>query len=187
MALFVVAAVLYGNGAGRGAEEIVAYYALPADRLAQIEGFAVLTVALAAFAVFVASVSAQVAPDEPFSSLILAAGVATLVCLLVANTLWASSAFTYVIEREYVIDPKTHLLFEDSGFAFLVAGGVMGAAFVAATSLAMARTAGFPRWLPWLGLPAGVALLAVYWYLPLFLFFVWIVAVSVAVLRTAGR
>ena len=178
IALFVVAAVIYGNGAGRQPEEIVAYYAVQSNRLAQIGGFAVLTVALALFALFVASVRASVAPDEPWSSLILGAGVAALVCLLVANTLWASSAFTSVIETEYVIDPRTHLLFEDSGFAFLVAGGVMGATFVAATSLAMSRTAGFPAWLVWLGLPVAIALLAVYWYLPLFAFFVWIGAVS---------
>lgn len=176
--LFVIAAVIYGNGAGRDPDEIVAYYAVAANRLAQIGGFAALTVGLAFFALFVASVRAQVAPDEPWSSLILVAGTATLVCLLVANTLWASSAFTSVIERDYVIDPRSHLLFEDAGFSFLVAGGVMGAAFVGATSVAMSRTAGAPPWLVWLGLPAALALLAVYWYLPLFAFFAWIAVVS---------
>lgn len=181
--LFVVAAVVYGNGAGRHPGEIEAYYAVPANRLAQIGGFAVLTVGLAFFALFVASVRAQVAPDEPWSSLILAAGTATLMCLLVANTLWASSAFTSVIETGYSIDPRSHLLFEDAGFSFLVAGGVMGATLVAATSLAMSRTAGVPAWLVWLGLPVGVALLAVYWYLPLFALFLWIAAVSVQGLR----
>ena len=181
--LFVIAAVVYGNGAGRHPEEIVAYYAVPANRLAQIGGFAVLTLGLAFFALFVASVRAQVAPDEPWSSLMLAAGTATLMCLLVANTLWASSAFTSVIETGYSIDPRSHLLFEDAGFSFLVAGGVMGATFVGATSVAMSRTAGVPAWLVWLGLPVGVALLAVYWYLPLFVFFVWIAAVSVVGFR----
>ena len=170
--------MIYGGGAGRRPDEIVSYYSVASNRLAQIAGFAFLAVGLALFGLFVASVRASVAPDEPWSSLILGAGTATLVCLLVANTLWASSAFTSVIEQEYVIDPKSHLLFEDSGFAFLVAGGVMGATFVAATSLAMSRTAGFPAWLAWLGLPVAVALLAVYWYLPLFAFFVWIGAVS---------
>ena len=179
IACFVLAAVVYGNGAGRHPDEIVAYYSAPANRLAQIGGFAALSVGLALFGVFVASVRAQVVPDEPWSSLILVGGTATLVCLLIANTLWASSAFTSVIEPDYVIDPRTHLLFEDSGFAFLVAGGVMGAAFVGATSVAMSRTAGFPAWLVWLGLPAAVAMLAVYWYLPLFAFFVWIAAVSI--------
>ena len=67
---------------------------------------------------------------------------------------------------------------EDAGFAFLVAGGVMGATLVSAASVAMSRTVGYPRWLVWLGLPVSVALLAVYWYLPLFAFFVWVVAVA---------
>jgi hypothetical protein len=176
--LFVIAAVVYGNGAGRYPDEITAYYAVQANRLAQIGGFALLTLSLASFAVFVASVRAQLAPNEPWSSLILAAGVATLVCLLVANTLWASSAFTGTIEPNYNIDPRSHLLMEDAGFAFLVAGGVMGATLVSAASVAMSRTVGYPRWLVWLGLPVSVALLAVYWYLPLFAFFVWVVAVA---------
>jgi hypothetical protein len=184
LALFVVAAVIYGNGAGRNPDEIVAYYAVPSNRLAQISGFALLTVGLALFALFVASVRASVSPDEPWSSLILGAGVAMLVCLLIANTLWASSALTSVIEPEYVIDPKTHLLFEDSGFAFLVAGGVMGATFVTATSVAMARTAGLPAWLAWLGLPVALALLAVYWYLPLFAFFAWIAVICIVGFRS---
>lgn len=185
IALFLVAAAVYGNGAGRHPQEIVAYYAVQTNRLAQIGGFALLTLGLASFAVFVAAVRASVTPEEPWSSLILGAGVATLICLLIANTLWASSAFTMTIESDYVIDPRAHLLLEDSGFAFLIAGGLMGATFVAATSVAMSRTTGFPRWVVWLGLPVGIALLAVYWYLPLFAFFVWIAAVSVVGVRQA--
>lgn len=179
VSLFTVAAILYGNGAGRHPNEIVAYYAVPANRFAQVAGFAALTAGLVLFAVFVASLRAQVARDEPWSSLILGAGFATLLCLLVANTLWASSAFTTIIETDYVIDPKAHLLLEDSGFAFLVAGGAMGATFVAAASFAMARSSGFPSWLAWLGLPVSLALLAVYWYVPLFAFLLWIAIVSV--------
>ncbi len=156
----------------------MAYYAVPSHRFAQIAGFALLTAGLAALLVFVAAIRAQLAPDEPWSSLILGAGVATVVCLLIANTLWASTAFTAVIEKSRGVGVNVHLMFEDSGFAFLVAGGVMAATFVAATSLAMAQTAGYPKWLAGLGLPVALALLAVYWYLPLFAFFAWIFVVS---------
>jgi len=62
----------------------------------------------------------------------------------------------------------------------------MGAAFVAATSLGGVRDGLLPTWLAWLGLPVAVALLAVYWYLPLFVFLVWIVLVSIVSLRSGA-
>jgi hypothetical protein len=178
--LFVVAATVYASGAGRDPQEIVAYYSIQTNRLTQIAGFAVLSVALALFALFVASVRALVDRSEPWSSLILGAGYATLICLLIANTMWAASAFTSVIERGYTIDPKSHLLIEDTGFAFLVAGGVVGATFVASTSIAISRTTWLPKWLAWTGLPTVIALLGVFWYLPLFVFFMWIVVISLS-------
>jgi hydantoinase/oxoprolinase-like protein len=46
------------------------------------------------------------------SFLMFGTGLATVLCLVIANTLWASSAFTAVIERGYVIDPNSHLLLE---------------------------------------------------------------------------
>ncbi|HKF19465.1 MAG TPA: hypothetical protein VKF14_20065, partial [Candidatus Dormibacteraeota bacterium] len=75
---------------------------------------------------------------------------------------------------------------EDSGFTFLVAAGAMGAAFVAATSLGGLRDRLLPPWLAWLGLPVAAALLAVYWYLPLFVFLVWIVLISIVSLRSGA-
>ena len=186
VALFIFAAVLYGSGAGRQPDEIVAYYG-SGGRWAQVAGFAVLTAGLAFFAVFVASLRALLGPAEPWSSLSLLAGVATLMCLLIANTLWASSAFTSIIETGYVIDPRTHLIFEDAGFTFLVAGGAMAALLVAAASLAMAAGAVFPRWLSWLGAPVAVALLGTYWYVPLFALFLWIAMVAGFALKHSPR
>ncbi|HEX2680635.1 MAG TPA: hypothetical protein VHQ03_05025 [Candidatus Dormibacteraeota bacterium] len=132
---------------------------------------------------FVAGLRTLATRTEPWSSLMFGTGMALVLCLAIANTLWASSAFTTLIEKGYVIDPKSHLLLEDTGFAFLVAGGAMGAAFVAATSVGASADRLLPRWLVWLGAPVAVALLAVYWYLPLFAFFVWIAAISVVDLR----
>ena len=187
MCFFVVGATLYGSGAGRDSDEIVAYYSQQANRLAQIEGFAIVTAGLVLLAAFVAGLRAVATHSEPWSSLMFGSGMATVVCLVMANTLWASSAFTTVIERGYVIDPRSHLLLEDSGFTFLVAAGAMGAAFVAATSLGVLRDRLLPTWLAWLGVPVAVALLAVYWYLPLFAFLVWIVLASIVSLRSGAQ
>src|SRR5215471_5307257 len=113
---FVVGATLYGSGAGRDSDEIVAYYSQQANRLAQIEGFAIVTAGLVLLAAFVAGLRAVATHSEPWSSLMFGSGMATVVCLVMANTLWASSAFTTVIERGYVIDVYWYLPL----FAFLV-------------------------------------------------------------------
>ena len=144
------------------ARKIVAYYSQQATRLAQIEGFATLTAGCVLLAAFVAALRSVATHSEPWSSLMFGTGMATVMCLVIANTLWDASAFTTVIERGYVIDPRSHLLLEDSGFTFLVAAGAMGAAFVAATSLGGLRDRLLPPWLAWLGLPVAAALLAVY-------------------------
>lgn len=182
---FVAAATVYAGGAGRFSAEIIAYYSQPSNRLAQVTGFAILMVGLALLMAFVAGLRTVATRTEPWSSLMYGSGVAMVLCLVVANTLWASSAFTTMIEPSYQIDPKSHLLFEDSGFAFLIAGGVMGAAFVGTTSVGAALDRLWPAWLSWLGIPVGAALLAVYWYLPLFAFLVWMALVSVVALRCA--
>lgn len=183
IAFFVAAATVYAGGAGRYSDEIIAYYSQQSNRLAQVTGFAILMIGLSLLTAFVAGLKTTATVRDPWSSLLFGSGMAMVVCLVIANTLWASTAFTTIIEPGYQIDPKSHLLFEDSGFAFLVAAGVMGATFVGAASIGAALDRLWPPWLSWLGIPVVAALLAVYWYLPLFLFLIWIAVVSVVALR----
>jgi hypothetical protein len=52
------------------------------NRLAQIEGFATLTIGLVLFAVFVAGLRAVATRSEPWSSLMFGTGLATVLCLV---------------------------------------------------------------------------------------------------------
>ncbi len=183
---FALGATLYSSGAGRSSDEISSYYADPSRWSAQLYGFAALTVGLVLFTLFVAGLRALSGRREPWSSAAFGTGICAVICLMVANTLWASSAFTVLIERGYTIDPRSHLLMEDAGFAFLIAAGAMGAGFVSAYSVAAHLDRLLPKWLVWLGVPVAVALLAVYWYFPLFGFFVWILAVSAVTAFTSA-
>jgi uncharacterized membrane protein len=72
---------------GRYSDQIVAYYSNQANRLAQIEGFVTLTIRLVLFAIFVAGLRAVATRSEPWSSLIFGTGLATVLCLVIANTL----------------------------------------------------------------------------------------------------
>jgi hypothetical protein len=128
---FVVGAVIYGNGAGTSASEITAYYARDSDRLRQIVGFAFVLAALVFFIVFVAALR-RALPTGVGADTILAAGIGVAILIAAANALWAASAFTVEIEPNYHIDPRTHLLVEDAGFALLLSAAAFGIAFVAA-------------------------------------------------------
>jgi hypothetical protein len=128
---FVVGAVIYGNGAGNSASEITAYYARDSDRLRQIVGFAFVLAALVFFIVFVAALRRALRTGVAADA-ILAAGTGVAILIAAANALWAASAFTGEIKPNYHIDPRTHLLVEDAGFALLLSAAAFGIAFVAA-------------------------------------------------------
>jgi len=112
---FVAAAATYGSGAGRSAAEIAAYYASPGDRARQIAGFGILLAGALCLILFVARLPGTVP---------LVSGAATAVLLTGANALWAGSAFTAHVEGASHVDPNTHLMFEDTGFALFVAAAL---------------------------------------------------------------
>jgi hypothetical protein len=161
---------VYGSGAGSSDAEIAAYYASHGNRLHQLIGFALVAAAAVLLAVFAAGFTSRVA----VASGALAAGL-----LLVANALWAASAFTVELESGYRVDPRTHLLVEDAGFVCFISAAAAAVPLVVAVSLE--RTT--PRWLAVLGLPTAVALAASYFYFPFFVFLAWVVCVSAVSLQ----
>jgi hypothetical protein len=84
----------------------------------QLAGFALILVAAVALSVFAAGIASRV--EGPESFVVAVAGSASAVLLLGANALWAASAFTSELEPAYHIDPRTHFISEDAGFAFFV-------------------------------------------------------------------
>jgi hypothetical protein len=170
VALFVAGAAVYGSGAGSTDSEIVSYYASHGNRLQQLIGFALVAAAGVLLGVFAAGFRSRIA---------LASGAVSASLLLVANALWAASAFTVELEPGYRIDPHTHLLLEDAGFACFITAAAAAIPLVVAVSF----EPGAPRWLTGLGLASAVALAASYFYIPFFVFLAWIACAS-AVART---
>jgi hypothetical protein len=168
--LFAAGAAAYGSGAGRSDAEIAAYYASHGNRLHQLIGFGLVAAAgvlLAAFASGFASRAAMVG------------GVLSAALLLVANALWAASALTIELEPGYRLDPRTHLVLEDAGFACFVSAAAAGILLVAAVSLARST----PRWLARLGVVVALALAASYFYVPFFAFLGWTAIVAATSLQ----
>src|SRR5262249_3514520 len=131
---------------------------------------ALMLVAAAALLVFAAGLGGR---------LMMSAGAVAAALLAVANTLWAASAFAARTETDYRVPPAGHLLVEGAGFACFVSA--MGAAALCVAAASRCRE--LPRPLALAGIPVAAALLAAYWYVPVFAFLAWTAAVGVAALR----
>jgi hypothetical protein len=165
VALFVAGDAVYGGGAGSHTAEITAYYASHANRLHQLLGFALIVPAAVLLAVFASGFASSVA---------LVSGGVSAALLLVANALWAASALTIAMEPEYRLDPSTHLLFEDVGFACFISAAAAAIPLVLEVSL---RTS---RWFALYGIAVAGALATSYFYFPFFAFLAWVAVASVA-------
>jgi hypothetical protein len=173
VAAFVGGAIVYGSGAGSTDAEITSYYASHDNRLHQLVGFALIVVAIVLFVVFVAGL-ADVLPQRRAVVAYLSGGCAAAL-LFAANALWAASALTVELESGYRIEPRTHLLLEDAGFALFVSAAAVAIPLVAAVALSEA----YARWFALAGMVVVLALAASYWYFPFFAFLAWVALAAV--------
>jgi len=175
---FAIAVLLFGSGAGHQSAEIAAYYGDHGDRVRQIAGFYALGVAVLFFLWFAGVLSRIL--DAP---LVLAAGTLTGALLLGADGLWTATAITVQHEQGFALDPSTHLIVEDAGFALFLAAMLAALGFVATASVAILRTRRLPTTLGVVGLPVAASLAAAWYYLPLFALLAWVLATSLLCLR----
>ncbi|HEX2307989.1 MAG TPA: hypothetical protein VHI14_06705 [Jatrophihabitantaceae bacterium] len=171
--LFALGAAVYGNGAGSDEAEIVAYYARASDRAHQLAGFAIVTCAAVLFAVFAVTLGARL--GSLAGAVVAASGTLSAGLLLAANTLWSGSAWAVALEQNYQIDPSTHLLLEDTGYAFFVASAAAAVPLV----LAVCADKTLPGWLRWAAVPAIMGLVFSVYYVPYAIFLLWVAAAAV--------
>jgi hypothetical protein len=182
--LFALATALYGGGAGSNATDIVVYYARPAERRHQKFGFAVLLLACLLLLPYLAVLRTRLARSEPGATVVLLSGGAAAVLLMIANGLWATTAFTVEIQGAgTVVAPSAHLLLEDAAFVLVVTAAAAAIPMVMVTCVDVLRHGGLPRWFAGLGLLAVVGLASAYLYRPLVAFLAWLAAGSVLLAR----
>src|SRR5437870_3601923 len=100
---FVAAAGSYGTGAGSSQPEIVAFYGNAANRAHQIEGFAILLVASLLLMLYVVVLRHRLVLDPMLGALATISGTTAVVLLMLANTFWAATAFTFQIQSFYAV------------------------------------------------------------------------------------
>lgn len=125
--------------------------------------------------------------DPPWLS-VTAVGSGVIVSMAIA---FGGSWELAVHRRDY--DPETlRLLFDHANLAFANLWVMCASLALAASTLFVVRRA-LPRWLGWLGIVSAIGLLAAravwstseLWFLPFALFYVWLVAVSLTLVRRA--
>jgi hypothetical protein len=85
------------------------------------------------------------------------------------------------------INPELMRVLPDLGFPLLIIGGAFAAiAMIDAASVLIIRTGVLPKWIGWYGFVAAVGLLFAGFFLPMVLLLLWVIFVSVVLLRQTG-
>jgi hypothetical protein len=113
----------------------------------------------------------------------------------VSGALWLSSfAFFsgpgYAADdtSKFSLDPNTFRLTSSIGYELWVAAIMVGALVVWAASAAALRSGLFPRWFAWVGVVAGVVQLFAVVFIPVFVYWGWIVLAAILLsVRKAAR
>lgn len=114
------------------------------------------------------------------------------VAAVFADSGWATAVFRI----DEGLDPQlARFLFDNGNFGFATFW-VFLAAFLFTTGIAILRDGALPSWLGWLGLATAIGLLIAraFWaapsgavFLPYVLFWLWLIATSIILIRRAGR
>jgi hypothetical protein len=121
---------------------------------------------------------AEGAPGH-LSTLAFGAGVASTVLLVTAISTFISPIFAAHDAPRHLLDPGIYRVTQDMGYLIWVLSVVVGALTVWATSAVALRTGLLPRWFGWAGVVVGVICLAAILFIPIFLFWLWILVAGI--------
>ncbi len=188
--LFLVGILAGGEGPGDTPEEHVAYYADAGNRTKDFAIFFVLVAAGLFFLWFLAGLRGILVRAEGevarWTALAYGAGIASAALFLGAASLFVAPAGSAGDESFRNVNPSAVNILGNAGYAMLVCSIIVAALLVLATSIVALRTLVLPRWLSVAGFVVAPLLLLAIFFVPIFLWLAWILAVSaVLILRTA--
>ena len=187
--LFLVALGVSGSGPGDTPAEVTQWYADDGNRGAAFFVFFLIVGAALCLLWFLGALRGVLirAEGDParWTALGFGAGVASATLLLAAASLYVTPAAT-AGQEEFPFDAATANAFANAGFAVLVCSAMAGALLVLATSIVAYRTGLLPRCLALAGFIVAPLLLFSIFFLPLFVWLAWVLAISlVLMVRTA--
>jgi hypothetical protein len=187
--LFVVGLALNNiPSADDSAAKIANFYNDSGDRAQLIISSYVLWLGGLFFLWFVASLRARLLAVEGapgrLSSIVFGGGILFVAMLMVAAACFASIAGDITFGDENFVGLDGARFIPELGYPILFIAGMFAAiAMIDAVSVLIIRTGVFPRWIGWFGFFAAIALLFAGFFLPMIFLLLWVVFVSVAMLR----
>lgn len=120
------------------------------------------------------------AEDSParISQLAFGAGLLSVAFTVLAVAMFVAPSFTASETSADDVVPSTYRLLQNAGYLMLVAGTIIGAIAVWSSSAIAFRRGVFPRWFAWLGVLAGIAQLAAIFFIPIMVYWAWILVAS---------
>jgi hypothetical protein len=130
---------------------------------------------------------AEGAPGR-LTSIAFGGGLVFVSSLMVAAACFMTAAANVTFGDEKFVAADAARILPELGYPVLVIGGIFAAiAMIDAASVLIMRTGLWPRWLAYYGFVAAVVLLASFLFAPMILFVLWVIFVSVAMLRAAPK
>ena len=188
--LFMVAAFIVAGGTPDTTDDdatIVNYFSQNSHQNEQVIGgllFLIGVILLICFVVSLRNRFAAVDGGATLGSLVAGAGVASAVFWLTAIAMFVGPAATAGDTDKFQFDPNIYRVFNDTGYLFWVAAVMTGALVVWATAAIAFRTALLPRWFGWSSVVVGVINLFALFFVPAFLYWIWIVIAAILVYRS---
>jgi hypothetical protein len=193
-ALFVVSMLLVRErpAPGSSAKEIADFYLEHDAGLVALVGLYLVPFAGIAFLWFIAAIRSHLGAREDrfFATVFLGSGLLFVGLLFAASASAGALIAAVKFQGQPPPDADTFLLARALGFSFLFVFGVRAAAvFMLVASTIGSRTGFLPRWLVVAGYLGGLVFLFSVTYVEWLVLVLpaWVIAVSIVILRTAGR
>jgi hypothetical protein len=188
--LMVVGSMLVGDVPGPNAPEpeIADYLADSANHTRNIVGAYIWGVGALVFLGFLTRLRSELRKAEgatgALTNLAFGVGVAFTAVWIVSAATFVSVAYAIALRDAPLSDPDLVRVLPTTGrLLLLLGGGFAGSLFVLAASVVILRTRVFARWVGWLGIVVGIALLFDLVYSTLVPLWVWVFIASIVMFR----
>ena len=167
--------------------KIVNFYTSNSHQHRNEIGWLISLVGVLLLLAFVAALRSRLTAAEGgvgrFGAAAFAGGIVSMTGLAAAISLFVAPAVVADDTSRFRLDPNLYRLISDLGYEFWVLAGVGGALLIWSTMVVVFRTTLFPRWFGWFSVFAGLCALAAVVFVPMFVYWLWIVLASILLVR----
>lgn len=186
--LLLVGLVLADPVSGQSDQKFAEFYAERDNRIAVIAGMYLLAIAGVCFLWFLVTLRRTLRRAEgelgSLTTVAVASGIVFVAILFAGGASMGVVATSMSLGGEPQPGPEVGRLFTQLGYTLILLFGMFaGAVLIVATSALAMRTGALPKWLAWAGFASAMLLLTGVVYVSAIALPLWVVAVSVVLLR----